>query len=186
MTLVDSAVITNKEVISQDAFKVGDVQDIRYNPTTWDIEGLKVRCSKTVSSMISAGTSKAMIMLGPVQFSMNDVIVIPDDVEGANSYIRADSDSFAAVSYLLGRKVITADGVTVGAVESVLTDMDSWTLNSLRVKLDKTAYERLGIKKGLIFSKTVSGIMVNLIETVTENIILNATVDELKDIVIVD
>ena len=185
MAIIDSATV-NKKVISQDAYEVGEVQDIRYDPATWNIEGLKLRCSKTVSSMISAGTSKSMIMLGPVQFSMNDVIVLPDDIEGANSYIRADSDNFSAVSYLMGRKVISADGATIGAVESVLIDLDDWSLNSLRVKLDKTAYERLGIKKGLIFGKTVSGLLVNLIEAVTENIMLNVTADELKDIVIQD
>ena len=186
MTVVDAATVKDKMVISQDAYKIGDVQDIRYDPTTWDIEGLKVRCSKTVSTMISAGTSKSMILLGPVQFSMNDVIVLPDDVEGSNGYIRADSDSFSAVSYLSGRKEITTDGVTVGVVDAVMVDLDGWSLNSLKVKLDKTAYDRLGIKKGLLFAKTVSGLMVSLIETVTENIMLNVTADELKDIVILD
>ena len=74
----------------------------------------------------------------------------------------------------------------MGVVDAVMVDLDGWSLNSLKVKLDKTAYDRLGIKKGLLFAKTVSGLMVSLIETVTENIMLNVTADELKDIVILD
>jgi hypothetical protein len=50
----------------------------------------------------------------------------------------------------------------------------------VRVKLDKGAYEPLGLKKG-IFSKTASGILVTHISAVTDNMSLYLTTSDLAD-----
>jgi hypothetical protein len=59
-------------------------------------------------------------------------------------------------------------------------------VHSFIIKLDKTAHDLLGIKKGLGFlTKSVSGITVGHIATVAENISLSLVMDQVRDIVTV-
>ncbi len=187
MTVITLEELKKMTLISQDAYSVGDVQDVRYDASTWDVEGLKVRCTKDVSNLIGAGSSKSMILVKPPAFEMHDVILMPDTVEGARSYIRADSDALPSVGNLIGKKVYSHDQQIVGTVDSVNVDLGSWQVHSFVIKLDKTAHELLGVKKGFGFlSKSVSGITVGHVATVSEMISLNLTMDQVKEIVTLD
>lgn len=171
-------------VVSQDAYNVGEVLDVRYDVADWSAEGLKIKCSKDVSNIIGAGSSKSMILIRPPSFRMHDVILIPDTVEGARPYIRADTEALGSVSALIGKKIYTCDQQIVGSIDSVDIDTLSWKVHSFSVKLDKSAHDLLGIKKGLGFmSKSVTGITVNHVSTVAEIISLTLNMDQVRDVV---
>ncbi|MFA7622690.1 MAG: hypothetical protein WCX76_02920, partial [Candidatus Methanomethylophilaceae archaeon] len=113
-------------------------------------------------------------------YAINDVILFRDTLEDSRDRISADNDNISSLSFLLGKKVVSSDGLLVGTVSDVLLEMERWSVQSVRVKLDKGAYEPLGLKKG-IFSKTASGILVTHISAVTDNMSLYLTTSDLAD-----
>ena len=186
MTVIAFEDLRDMRIISQDAYDIGEVLDVRYDNMTWEVEGIKVRCTKDVSNIIGAGSSKSMILVRPPMFQMHDVILIPDTVEGARAYIRADTDALGQVSSIIGRKVYSCDHLPVGTIESVNVDVSEWTIHSFIIKLDKSAHDLLGIKKGLGFmTKSVSGIVAGHVAAVSENVSLNLTIDQVRDVVVV-
>lgn len=186
MTVLTLEELKDLKVISQDAYDVGSIIDVRYDLANWSAEGLRVRCTKDVSNIIGAGSSKSMILVKPPTFQIHDVVLLPDTVEDARSYIRADSEALEVVSNIVGKKVYTCDQQVVGVVDVVNIDVSDWMVHSFIIKLDKTAHDLLGIKKGLGFlTKSVSGITVGHIATVAENISLSLVMDQVRDIVTV-
>ena len=173
-------------VISQDAYDVGEVMDLRYDASSWVVEGLRVKCTKDVSNIIGAGSSKSMILIRPPVFQKHDVILLPDTVEESRVYIRADSDALELVSNLVGKKVYACDQLVVGTIEEVNIDISNWMVHSFVIKLDKAAHDLLGIKKGFGFmTKAVTGINVGHVATIAENLSLSLTIDQVRDVVTV-
>ena len=186
MTVTTLEELMRLKVISQDAYDVGDVTDLRYDAVSWAVEGLRVKCTKDVSNIIGAGSSKSMILIRPPTFHKHDVILLPDTVEESRAYIRADSDALELASNLIGKKVYSCDHLVVGVIDEVNIDISDWMVHSFIIKLDKTAHDLLGIKKGLGFmTKAVSGINVGHVATVAENMSLNLTIDQVRDVVAV-
>ncbi|MFA6679732.1 MAG: hypothetical protein WCR96_04495 [Candidatus Methanomethylophilaceae archaeon] len=172
--------INGMHIISQDAFDIGEIVDIRYDPTTWDIVGFKVKSNKSVAGLLNAGSGKSMIMIKPDQYIINDVMLFQDTLEDARSRISADNGNIPSLSYITGKKIVTSDGILLGSVDEVLFDSDRWSVISLKVKLDKVACPLLGLKKGL-FAKMAYGLLVRHIVSVSENVNLYLTMEELKD-----
>lgn len=179
MVLTELDTVIGKQVITQDGYILGEIQDIRYVNQTWDIQGLKIRTRKTVSDVMNIGSAKSLVLLEIGDYVINDVVILPADINSARSLISADNVSYPSLSYLQGKRVFATNGLLVGIVESVIIDTESWQAVSINVKLDKTAYEPLGVKKGL-FAKRVSGILSSNIETVTDSIALNVDSETLK------
>lgn len=179
MALMDLDTILGKQVITQDGYILGDIQDIRYVNNNWDIQGLKIKTGKTVSDVLNNGASKSTILLEVGDYVINDVVLLPMDINSARSVISADNVSYPSLNYLQGKKVFATNGLLIGVVESVLIDIESWHVVSVNLKLDKNACEPLGIRKGL-FAKKVSGILSSDIETVTDSISLNIDAEAIK------
>jgi sporulation protein YlmC with PRC-barrel domain len=177
--------LKGKEVISSDAYLLGNVQDVRYDPVSWDVLGLKVKSNKDVSKIISAGSARSMILVRPGDYAINDVILFRDTLEDSKDRISADNDNVSSLSFIIGKKIVSSDGLLVGIVSDVLLEMEQWSVQSVKVKLDKGAYEPLGLKKG-IFSKTASGILVTHISAVTDNMSLYLTAKDLAELLTVD
>lgn len=177
--------LKGKEVISCDAYLLGNVQDVRYDPVSWEILGLKVRSTKEISKMLSAGSAKSMILVRPGDYAIKDVIVFRDCLEDSKARISADSDNMAALSFLSGRKAVSSDGLLLGSINEIVLEMDHWTVQSVKVKLDKGAYEPLGLKKGLL-SKTATGILATHISAVADNVNLYLTTEDLRDLLTLD
>ena len=74
------------DVISQDAYRMGRIEGVRYDPHDYNILGLIVKCEKEVSAMLNAGTSKSRILLRPDNFEVHDVLLIGETVEDAKGY----------------------------------------------------------------------------------------------------
>jgi sporulation protein YlmC with PRC-barrel domain len=177
--------IQGLNVITQDAFLLGEVHDVRYNPTNWSVVGLQIRTEKAAASMLNAGVGKSMVVLGPGKYIFNDVILLPDKIDMAKDRITADNANVPSLNYISGKKVTSSEGVLVGNISSIFIDVEKWSVVSFKVRLDKNACAPLGIKKGL-FAKTVSGILVAHIASVAENVNLALSMDELKNEIIVD
>lgn len=182
MSLTEAGSLTGMNVVSGDAYIVGDVMDMRYDPVSWRLEGLKVRCTKGASNVIGAGNGRSMVLLGPADLIINDVVLLPDSLEDARDYIRADTDALSSVGYLEGRRVVSSDGMLLGTVDAVLLDLATWNVHSFRMKVDKAACTVLGMRKG-IFAKVVTGISTVNVETVTENVNLNVTAEQVRGLI---
>lgn len=186
MTTVDYAsLIDGIDVIGQDAYRIGRVEGVCYDPSDWKIIGLVVKCDKRISELIGAGSSKSRIMMKPDSFVLNDVLLLADDVEGMKSYVSQYNESYSAAGNLLGKPVTTGDDKPLGTVKAVKLNLDDWFVQSFVVKLDKEAYAPLNLKKGL-FSKDISGITTDHVDVTSENIRLKLTMEQVRDVAVLD
>jgi len=139
------------QMISSDAYDVGEVTDIRYDPFEWNVVGLKIK-TKRSSAKLAAGTSKTTLLILPEKFVMNDVILLSQPIEGLKDSVVPDNSNISSLSSLVSMKVVTKDNALVGTVTTVMIDPDNWKVLSIVVRLDKAAIEAMNMKKGF-FSK---------------------------------
>ena len=185
MALSEHDIVKGLEVITQDAYILGRVVDIRFEDLTWSIQGFKVKTESKISKIISV-SGKSMVLLQPGKYTIADVVLMPDTVETVRLKIAADTDNFRTVSSLIGNKVVSQDDFLIGTVDSIQVDLDNWTVVSMKVKLDKTAYQQLEIKKGL-FAKKASGLLMTHISDIGEGIIkLNLNTFAVKSQIVID
>lgn len=167
--------VVGKKVISKDAYVLGEVMDIRCETVKWHVTGLKVKTSKSASSSFNLGNGKSTVLLQIGNFIINDVIIV-DVTNKVREKITADNPSLQSILSLSGKKVIASDGTLIGTIDCMEVDFDKWIVSSLKIKLDKTAYAALGIKKG-VFAKKASGILTSHIKGTGEMIMLSLDKD---------
>ena len=185
MALMDFDKVKGLEVIGQDACILGEVLDIRYEDLTWNIQGLKVKTEKAVSKKINVGSGKSMVLIQPGKYTIGDVVLMPDTIDDSRTRITVDTNDYQSVQDTIDMKVVSSENVIIGTVDSIQVDLDNWTVVSFKVKLDKTAYEPLEIKKGL-FGKKVSGLLMTDIAEISDKIVLSLGISVVKSQVIVD
>ncbi|MCQ2056160.1 MAG: hypothetical protein MJY64_01635 [archaeon] len=172
--------LIGKEVITQDAYTLGEVQDVRYDGFTWEAVGLKIKTNKGVSEVLNIGSGKSMILMRTGPYVINQVILTNDTVAGIRSKISVDSDAIPSTLYLIGKKVYSSDRLVIGVVESVDIDVEKWKVTSIIIRIDKNAYSQLGLRRGFFGGKKISGIFTSSIVSVTESIALNITAETVK------
>ncbi len=185
MALVDYDSVKGLEVITQDAYILGEVLDVRFEDLTWNIQGFKIKSESKISKMISVGSGKSMILLQPGKYAIQDVVVVPDNINEVRTRITTDNNNYKSLSDTIGMKVMSSENVLIGTVDSVQVDLDNWTVVSFKVKLDKGAYAPLEIKKGLL-GKKVSGLLMSDISEMGDDIKLNLNLFGIKGQVVVD
>ncbi len=84
------------------------------------------------------------------------------------------------VSSLNGKKVITKDAFTVGAVSGAEVNTGNWQITHLHISLAKEATEELGFKKPLLGHITIC-LPINHIEAFGDVITLRPAINELKN-----
>ena len=82
------------------------------------------------------------------------------------------------VSDLNGKKVITSDAFTIGAVSGAEVDTTQWTITHLHISLNKEATVELGYKKP-VFGHITICIPIALIKAFGDVATLNKTREEL-------
>lgn len=82
---------------------------------------------------------------------------------------------------LRGRTVIGADGRAVGEIATLFVDAQSWSVESLRVKLRKDIADRLGASRTLFHPGTVE-VPTRLVQSVGDAVVLSVPVDGLRDV----
>ncbi len=185
MATVDFDNVKGLDVVGQDACILGEILDIRYEDLTWNIQGFKVKSEKSVSKKINVGSGKSMLLLQPGRYIFGDIVLMPDTIEESRTRISADTNDYKSVQSTIGMKVMSEENVLIGTVDSIDVDLESWTVVSFKVKLDKGAYAPLEIKKGL-FGKTVSGLLMTDIADISDVIKLSLQLSAIKSQVIVD
>ncbi|MDR0778543.1 MAG: hypothetical protein LBE48_03795 [Methanomassiliicoccaceae archaeon] len=166
------------EIISSDAYLIGEIIDVRYDPFEWKVIGLKVR-SKKPHEKLAIGHGKAVFLIRPDDFVLNDVMLLGHPVDGLKDMIVPDNNNISSLSAMMSAKVVTRDNILVGTVNTVLIDPDNWKVLSIVVRLDKTAIEAMRMKKGL-FEKINVEIRSDIILTASDMIHLDEQMDGVK------
>jgi len=167
------------QMISSDAYEVGQVTDVRYDPFEWNVIGLKVKVSRS-SGKLSAGFRKTSVLILPRRFVLNDVMLLDQPIEKVKDSVVPDNDNISSLSTLMSAKVVTRDNAHVGTVTTVMIDPDDWKVLSVIVRLDKAAIEAMGMKKGL-FSKINAEIRSDMILSSADMVHLNENMDGVRD-----
>ena len=165
-------------MITSDAYEIGEITDVRYDPFEWRVVGLRVKPTKKASVKLAAGFGKSAILILPRTFVLNDVLLLSQPIERLKDLTVPDNNNISSLSTLVNKKVVSRDSQQVGITTTVMVDPDAWKVSSIVVQLDKAATEAMGMKKGL-FSKISVGISAEMILPCADMIHLNAPIAEL-------
>ena len=183
MATLDS--LKKMQIISADAFNVGEVVDIRYNPANWNVVGIRAKTEKSAAKMIAAGSGKSLIQIKPRDYVINDVMLMREHLSDLRNIVEQDTDNFPTLSFMEDKKVSSSEGLTLGVIQNVNIDISLWSVPSISVRLDKAAYDVLGLKKGLL-AKTVIVIHTEYIQTASDVVTLNQNITDLRNEIIIE
>jgi sporulation protein YlmC with PRC-barrel domain len=88
----------------------------------------------------------------------------------------------ANANSLIGKRVIGAQALVLGEVESVELDFGTWQVTHLGVKLTEDATNELGFKKPFMSSVVIS-LPITTVSVVGDVITLDTSIKSLKDVV---
>ncbi len=180
----DNGYLIGKNVITKDAYILGEIQDYSCETISWDIIGLKVKSTNSVAPLLDIGSGRSMILLQPDDFTMNEVVLSEDTIESIRSKVTADNSDYLSVGSMIGMNVYASDGLLVGTIESFEVDFSKWKVISMRIKLDKSAHQPLGVKK-ILFGKRIGGILMSQIDGMKDSVILSLDTDSIRDQMII-
>ena len=80
---------------------------------------------------------------------------------------------------LVGRIVVSGDGIAIGEVTRLFVDSATWRVESLQVALRKESAERIGVKHGM-FHKPSIEIATRLVQSVGDAVVLTIALDALR------
>lgn len=186
MPLMDINSLRDLEMITQDAYILGKVVDLRFDNLTWKIQGFCVKSGKGISKFIKTGLGRSIILVKPCSCTIREVVLLSDVLNNVKSFISADIDMFMTFKMINGMKVISKENIHIGTVETISLDLKKWSVVSLKIKLNRIAYEFLGIKKGFFGSKTASGILMTDIGKISDVIKLTLDIKAIKNQIIID
>jgi sporulation protein YlmC with PRC-barrel domain len=184
MAVLSLADFCGKQTVTIDAYSMGEILDLRYNPRNWTVAGVVLKGSKGVYSLLPPTMAKSPVMLKPGKAVIRDVYMIPDKRENVMRDLVADNPMMPSLSSLIRMKVELTGGTILGNVTAVEIDPSNWEVRSLKVKMDKAAMKEMGLK-GLL-PKTASGILTMMISTVSDRVILKKTLVEIQRSLVVD
>ena len=170
--------VVGRQMITSDAYDVGEITDIRYDPFEWNVVGLRFKTKR--GKELAAGFGKANLLILPPKFALNDVMIINTPLGSVKEMVIPDNDNISSLSAVIGQKVVTRDNLLVGNVVTVMVDTEAWKVNTFIVRLDKTAIEAMGMKKGL-FAKIIVEIRTGLILSSKDMVHLNEPMGGLRD-----
>ena len=177
--MAENDYLIGKDVITKDAYKLGEIQDYSCETVSWSIMGLRVKSGNNVAPLLNIGSGKSMILLQPDDFTINDVVLLDDTIEEVRSKITADRSDYLSINSMIGVSVYASDGLLVGTIDSIEVDYSKWKLISMQVKLDKAAHQALGVKK-ILFGKKISGILMSQIDGIRDSVILSLDTDSIR------
>jgi sporulation protein YlmC with PRC-barrel domain len=80
---------------------------------------------------------------------------------------------------LVGRVVISGDGIAIGEIARLFVETTSWRVESLQVTLRKDSAERIGIRRSVFHSSTIE-IATALVQSVGDAVVLSVALDALR------
>lgn len=85
----------------------------------------------------------------------------------------------STVTNLIGRKVIGQHGRDIGVVADLTADVETWRLQTLEVKLNRTTLDELKLKRPWFGSQTIH-VPVGEISGATDNFVLKCLLEEME------
>lgn len=105
---------------------------------------------------------------------------------GTKEQLRSGGTALAAVRVmkvsndnLIGRVVISGDGIAIGEIARLFVETTSWRVESLQVTLRKDSAERIGIRRSMFHSSTIE-IATALVQSVGDAVVLSVALDALR------
>lgn len=173
-------------VITSDAFVIGEVDGIRYDPQKWQAGFLLVNIKKSFESHLCTGrstfsSSKIMVPMNLIQ-TINDVIILAYALKDLKELVKPDNLNIPNLGHLMGKKVVTSDNQILGVVSDINLDVqDIWPILSVSVRPDKNIIEVLGLKKPF-FSKMPAIILeITTVVSIMEMLNLNVDIAGVKE-----
>ena len=81
-----------------------------------------------------------------------------------------------------GKEVIAGKARILGKVVSVEIDTENWKVTNIQLEVDKNVLDELGLKKPMLGSVKIT-FPVEIVDGISDKIILKETVDQLKNII---
>jgi sporulation protein YlmC with PRC-barrel domain len=81
--------------------------------------------------------------------------------------------------HLMGRTVISSDGIVIGTLTGLLVETTTWQVMALQIALRKEIGKRIGIKHSMFHASTVE-IAVAQVQSVGDAIVLSVERDALR------
>lgn len=78
-----------------------------------------------------------------------------------------------------GRHVIAADGQDVGQISDLMVAIETWRVDSVRLKLNNSIADRLGVRRGK-FHPGILDLPVQMIQSVGDSVVLSVPTAELR------
>ena len=86
-----------------------------------------------------------------------------------------------AESVVPGRMVVAAGGQTLGNVETLSINSETWKVDFIQVKLTSEASEQFGIYWNYFHAGRIY-VPTRLVHSVSDSVLLSVTVDELREV----
>ncbi|MGE6759788.1 PRC-barrel domain-containing protein [Corallococcus interemptor] len=90
-----------------------------------------------------------------------------------------------AESVVQGRMVVAAGGQSLGNVETLIIDSETWKIDSIQVKLSSEASELFGVYWNYFHAGRIY-VPTRLVHSVSDTVLLSVTVDELRQVLAQD
>ena len=81
---------------------------------------------------------------------------------------------------LNGRTVVSADGKVVGSIAELYISTSEWRIEAIRVDLRNDIADRIGANRTIFHRGTIE-LPVNLIQSVSDAVVLNVDVEQLRE-----
>ena len=107
--MAENDYLIGKDVITKDAYKLGEIQDYSCETVSWSIMGLRVKSGNNVAPLLNIGSGKSMILLQPDDFTINDDVLLDDTIEEVRSKITADRSDYLSINSMIGMSVYLTD-----------------------------------------------------------------------------
>ncbi|HKM13509.1 MAG TPA: hypothetical protein VJY42_01085 [Candidatus Methanomethylophilaceae archaeon] len=180
MTMIMYNSLKDKQIISSDAYEIGNVIDVNYVPDSWIIRSLAVRGAKGLGDVLGSSVfKKPQFSLNTGSYEINDVVIIPEIRDQLQKALVDDTHDIERAGNLIGKKVVSIDLVPLGTIADIGIDLDVWRINSFKVKIDKSVANALDVKLGLL-NKTASGLLTSHITSVTDVVNLSRKVEDMR------
>jgi sporulation protein YlmC with PRC-barrel domain len=172
--------LNGMKVFGAEGFVLGEVEGVDVDLNAWKVSTLHVSLNDEAVAGFGLDKpfmSKITVCL-PIKIvkSVGDVVFLNKSVVNLDEVAR---ECLSGPTKLAGKRVMGANGYSVGDVESLDLDPDGWKVTSLLVSLSRDAASELGLSKSFL-SKTVIAIPAELIDLVGNMIILNENIVDLK------
>jgi sporulation protein YlmC with PRC-barrel domain len=181
---MNPSILDGKKVVGSEGYILGEVDGVDVDLNTWKASSFYVTLSneataefglkKPFLSKITVGLPSQLVK------AVGEVITLKEPVRNLEDI--AEREMAPSSTKLKGKKVISAKGHTVGEVEGIDLDIQTWQITGLQVGLTDDTATELGFKRPF-FSKVAIIIPSKIISLVANFISLDKDIENLESLV---